>query len=66
MVTPGGQAPEYLRLNKRFLNMVRHFAEADKPIAGICPTAQILTAAGVVKGRSVSAYLAVTAAGVEF
>lgn len=70
LVIPGGRAPEYLRLNERLLDMVRHFAEAEKPIAGICHAAQILTAAGVVKGRRVSAYPAVgpevTAAGGEF
>jgi len=70
LVIPGGRAPEYLRLNERLLDMVRYFAEADKPIAGICHAAQILTAAGVVKGRRVSAYPAVgpeiTAAGGEF
>jgi protease I len=70
LVIPGGRAPEYLRLNKRLLEMVRHFFEAEKPIAGLCHAAQILTAAGVVKGRRVSAYPAigpeVTAAGGEF
>ena len=70
LIIPGGRAPEYLRLNERLLQMVRHFAEADKPIAGIFHAAQILTAAGVVKGRRVSAYPAVgpevTAAGGEF
>src|SRR5687767_14955208 len=32
LVIPGGRAPEYLRLNKRVIQMVRHFAEAKKPI----------------------------------
>ncbi|ABC80123.1 DJ-1/PfpI family protein [Anaeromyxobacter dehalogenans] len=53
---PGGRAPEYLRLDARVLEIVRHFAEASKPIAAICHGAQILAAAGVVKGRLVSAY----------
>ena len=53
---PGGRAPEYLRLDARVLDVVRHFAQAGKPIAAICHGAQILTAAGVVKGRLVSAY----------
>src|SRR5712672_4578028 len=50
LVIPGGRAPEYLRLNQQVLAIVRHFAEANKPIASICHGAQILTAAGVVKG----------------
>jgi protease I len=56
LVIPGGRAPEYLRLNERVLEMVRHFAAAGKPIAAICHGAQILSAAGVLEGRSCSAY----------
>ena len=59
LVIPGGRAPEYLRLNETVLRLVRHFAEARKPIASICHGAQILTAADVVKGKSCSAYPAV-------
>jgi protease I len=59
LVIPGGRAPEYLRLNPRVLEIVRHFFQANKPVAAICHGAQILTAAGVVKGRSLSAYPAV-------
>ena len=46
----------YLRLNARVLEVVRHFAQQQKPIACICHGAQILTTAGVVKGRKVAAY----------
>lgn len=59
LVIPGGRAPEYLRLNRRVLDIVRHFAEADKPIAAICHGAQILAAAGVLEGKECSAYPAV-------
>jgi protease I len=59
LVLPGGRAPEYLRLNERVLSVVRHFAAANKPIAAICHGVQILTAAGVVKGRTCTAYPAV-------
>jgi protease I len=59
LVVPGGRAPEYLRLNQRILEIVRHFATVKKPIAAICHGAQILTAAGVVEGRNISAYPAV-------
>jgi len=55
----GGRAPEYLRLEERVLEIVRHFFEAGKPVAAICHGAQILTAADVVRGRRVSAYPAV-------
>ena len=56
LVLPGGRAPEYLRLDPKVLEMVRHFARENKPIAAICHAAQILSAAGVVKGRKVSCY----------
>jgi len=59
LVVPGGRAPEYLRLNEDVLRIVRHFAETKKPIAAICHAAQLLAAAGVVQGRSCSAYPAV-------
>ncbi len=56
LVLPGGRAPEYLRLNSKVLDAVRHFAQAKKPIAAICHAAQLLTTAGVVAGKRVSAY----------
>ena len=70
LVIPGGRAPEYLRLNPQVLEMVRYFAGANKPIGAICHAAQILAAAGVIKGRRINAYPAcspeVTLAGGEF
>jgi protease I len=59
LVIPGGRAPEYIRLNEKVLEIVRHFAAANKPIAAICHGAQVLAAAGVLEGKSCSAYPAV-------
>lgn len=59
LVIPGGRAPEYIRLNERVLDIVREFASADKPIASICHGQQVLVAAGVVAGRTCTAYPAV-------
>ncbi|MBX2805452.1 MAG: DJ-1/PfpI family protein [Hyphomicrobiales bacterium] len=56
LVIPGGRAPEYLRMNPRVIEIVRHFFSATKPVAAICHGAQILTAAGVLEGRTCSAY----------
>jgi len=56
LVIPGGRAPEYLRLNARLIEIVRQFAEAEKPIAAICHGPQILVAAGVLEGKQVTAY----------
>ncbi|AKU94441.1 ThiJ/PfpI family protein [Labilithrix luteola] len=59
LVIVGGRAPEYIRMERRVLEMVRHFASANKPIAAVCHGAQVLTAAEVIKGRRISAYPAV-------
>jgi len=60
LVIPGGRAPEYIRLNPRVLEIVRHFAKANKPIAAICHGAQVLAAAGVLQGKKCSCYPAVS------
>ena len=56
LVIPGGRAPEYLRLNPRVIEIVKHFFNANKPVAAICHGAQILAAARVLEGRRCSAY----------
>lgn len=56
LLIPGGRAPEYLRLNARVLEIVRHFDQAKKPIAAVCHGAQLLAAADVLRGRTCSAY----------
>src|SRR5215470_2990577 len=56
LIVPGGRAPEYLRMNRKVLDIVRHFADENKPIAAICHAAQVLMAADVLEGRKVSAY----------
>jgi protease I len=56
LVVPGGRAPEYLRLNKRVLEIVRSFDKANKPIAALCHGPQLLAAAGILKGRKLNAY----------
>jgi protease I len=56
LVIPGGRAPEYLRLNPRVIEIVRHFFDTKKPVAAICHGAQILAAAKVLEGKRCSAY----------
>ena len=56
LVIPGGRAPEYLRLNKDVIAMVKHFFDANKPVAAVCHGAQLLAAAGVLTNRKCSAY----------
>lgn len=61
LVVPGGRAPEYLRMNPKVIACVQHFSKANKPIAAICHGAQLLAAAGVIRGKRVSAYPACAA-----
>jgi len=56
LVVPGGRAPEYLRLNPKVLELVRHFDREGKPIAALCHGPQLLAAAGVLKGRKLNCY----------
>ena len=56
LLIPGGRAPEYLRLNAEVLKLVQAFDAARKPIAAVCHGPQLLAAAGILKGRTCSAY----------
>jgi protease I len=56
LVIPGGRSPEYLRLDQRVIDMVRHFARTNKPIASVCHGQQILAAAGVLDRKTCTAY----------
>jgi protease I len=57
-------------MNPKVIACVQHFARANKPIAAVCHGAQLLAAAGVIRGKKVSAYPAcaaeVTLAGAEY
>jgi len=70
LVVSGGRAPEYIRREPKVLEIVRHFFDANKPVAAICHGLQVLTAAGVLQGRTATAYPAVgpelTLAGARF
>jgi protease I len=48
-------------MNSRVIALVQHFARESKPIAAICHAAQLLAAAGVIRGKQVSAYPACAA-----
>jgi protease I len=61
LLIPGGRAPEYLRMNKQVIAIVQHFSRENKPIAAVCHGAQLLAAAGVIRGKRVSAYPACAA-----
>lgn len=55
----GGRSAEYIRLNSRVIEIVKHFFEKNKPVAAICHGIQVLTTAKVLEGRTLTAYVAV-------
>ena len=59
LVLPGGKAPAALRQDAQVLALVRHFFAAGKPVAAICHGPQVLISAGVLSGRTATAYRAV-------
>ena len=50
----GGRAPEYLRYDKDLMRITKHFFEAGKPVAVVCHGIEIVSAAGVIKGKTVT------------
>ena len=52
----GGRAPEYLRNDPKVIEIIRHFAQADKFIFAICHGIQLLVTAGLVKDRTLTCY----------
>lgn len=50
----GGRAPEYLRYDADLLKVTRHFFKAKKPVAVVCHGVEIVAAAGVLKGRTLT------------
>ncbi|TCB51450.1 type 1 glutamine amidotransferase [Acinetobacter sp. ANC 4779] len=51
LLIPGGHSPDRLCGDARFVNFIRNFAHAKKPIMSICHNPQLLISAKVVKGR---------------
>ena len=51
MFVSGGRAPEYLRYNKDLLRITREIFAAQKPVGVTCHGIEIVSAAGVLKGK---------------
>jgi protease I len=56
LVIPGGRAPEFLRLDKNVIKLVKEFFADKKPVAALCHGPQILAAADVLNGVTCTAY----------
>ena len=53
---PGGYSPDHLRLDRRFVEFVRAFDQQHKMVAAVCHGPQLLMTAGVVRGRTMTAW----------
>ena len=56
LVLPGGKAPATLRHDEQVLQIARDFFGKKKPVAAICHGPQILVTAGLLNGRTATAY----------
>jgi protease I len=56
LLIPGGQSPDHLRVDKRMVDFVKAFDQAGKLVAAVCHGPQLLIAAHLVKGRTMTAW----------
>ena len=56
LLIPGGQSPDHLRVDKRMVDFVKQFDQSEKLIAAVCHGPQLLMAAHLVKGRTLTAW----------
>ncbi|HEX3694096.1 MAG TPA: type 1 glutamine amidotransferase domain-containing protein [Polyangia bacterium] len=56
LLIPGGHSPDQLRADERFVSFVKDFDKTGRPIAAVCHGPQLLMAAGLVKGRTLTAW----------
>jgi deglycase len=56
LVIPGGQSPDHLRADLRFVKFVARFDATGRPLAAVCHGPQLLISAGLVKGRTMTAW----------
>jgi protease I len=54
LVISGGRAPEYLRYDPDLMRIVRSFFYRDLPVASVCHGIEIVAAAGVIRGKTVT------------
>jgi protease I len=56
LVIPGGYSPDHLRADKRFVKLVKEFDQTGRPLAAVCHGPQLLITAGLVRGRTMTAW----------
>ncbi|MFB1097130.1 type 1 glutamine amidotransferase domain-containing protein [Terribacillus sp. JSM ZJ617] len=53
---PGGNSPDSLRADDRFVNFAKHFMDEKKPVFAICHGPQLLITAKTLEGRKATGY----------
>src|SRR5204862_323904 len=56
LLIPGGQSPDHLRVDKRMVDFVKQFDQSGKLIAAVCHGPQLLMAAHLTRGRTLTAW----------
>jgi len=56
LLIPGGQSPDHLRADQRFVEFVRRFDARKLPLAAVCHGPQLLLSARLVRGRTLTAW----------
>jgi protease I len=59
LVIPGGWAPDYMRRDAKFIQIVRDMDAAQKPIGAICHGGWLLCSAGVLQGRRATSFFSI-------
>ncbi len=61
LLIPGGQSPDHLRVDQRIVDFVKRFDQTGRTVAAVCHGPQLLMAAGLVKGRTLTAWQTIQA-----
>jgi protease I len=56
LLNPGGYSPDKLRADDRFVNFVKDFDVTGRPLAAVCHGPQLLLAAELQRGRTLTAW----------
>lgn len=59
VIVPGGYAPDRMRLHPPMVDLVRDAYRAGRVVAAICHGGWVLASAGIVRGKTVTAYAAI-------
>ncbi|XP_071093226.1 putative cysteine protease YraA [Haliotis cracherodii] len=59
LIIPGGFCPDYLRRDKRMVDLVRNMYTSGRPVASICHGAWMFCSAKILKGKRATCFHAI-------